>query len=154
MSSTAFEGAPVWLGTRVIHPIIIVLTGEYGVTGSSRGLGKAILDAVLTSGQRVVATLRKPEVLADYKDKFGSQYRARWLQERSTSNQTINMLQSLGTEQSLEHDSPIRRILADLSAMGISVENPMGLTSLLPKDEFEDSLEIMSSVRAYFHGMF
>ncbi len=40
------------------------------VTGSSKGLGKAILDAVLASGQRVVATLRTPEVLADYKDKY------------------------------------------------------------------------------------
>ncbi len=46
-------------------------TNEYlAVTGSSRGLGKALLDAVLTSGQRAVATLRSPEVLADYMNKY------------------------------------------------------------------------------------
>ena len=40
------------------------------VTGSSSGLGKCFVEAVLASGERVVATLRKPEVLAYLKDKY------------------------------------------------------------------------------------
>ena len=40
------------------------------VTGTSSGLGKSFLEAVLASGERVVATLRKPEVLAYLKDKY------------------------------------------------------------------------------------
>ncbi|KAJ3476371.1 hypothetical protein NLI96_g11197 [Meripilus lineatus] len=53
MTTSTFENAPVWL-----------------ITGSSQGLGKALLDAVLASGQRAVATLRRPEVLADYQERY------------------------------------------------------------------------------------
>ena len=42
--------------------------------------------------------------------------------------------------------------LASLSGLGIHVEDSMELAKLLPKDDYEDSLEIMSQVRAYFHG--
>ncbi|WP_446041879.1 SDR family NAD(P)-dependent oxidoreductase [Streptomyces sp. SID1121] len=41
------------------------------VTGSSRGLGRAIVIAALESGDRVVATARKPAQLADLVDRFG-----------------------------------------------------------------------------------
>ena len=40
------------------------------VTGTSSGLGKCFVEAVLASGERVVATLRKPEVLAYLKDTY------------------------------------------------------------------------------------
>jgi NAD(P)-dependent dehydrogenase (short-subunit alcohol dehydrogenase family) len=40
------------------------------VTGSSSGLGKCFVEAVLASGERVVATLRKPEALAYLKNKY------------------------------------------------------------------------------------
>ena len=40
------------------------------VTGTSSGLGKSFVEAVLASGERVVATLRKPEVLAYLKDSY------------------------------------------------------------------------------------
>ena len=42
----------------------------YVVTGSSQGLGRALLDAILASGQHAVATLRRPEVLEAYKNKY------------------------------------------------------------------------------------
>lgn len=42
------------------------------VTGSSQGLGKALLESVLSSGERAVATLRKPEALADLARKWPS----------------------------------------------------------------------------------
>ena len=46
------------------------------VTGSSRGLGRAIAEAVLAAGHRLVATARTPTQLADLVDKYGDQVRA------------------------------------------------------------------------------
>ena len=42
----------------------------FAVTGTSSGLGKCFVEAILASGERVVATLRKPQVLAYLKDKY------------------------------------------------------------------------------------
>jgi NAD(P)-dependent dehydrogenase (short-subunit alcohol dehydrogenase family) len=41
------------------------------VTGSSRGLGREIVEAALNAGDKVVATARKPEQLTDLTSKFG-----------------------------------------------------------------------------------
>jgi NAD(P)-dependent dehydrogenase (short-subunit alcohol dehydrogenase family) len=41
------------------------------ITGSSRGLGRAFTKAVLEAGDRVVATARKPEQLADLEATYG-----------------------------------------------------------------------------------
>jgi len=41
------------------------------VTGSSRGLGREIVEAALENGDRVAATARKPETLSDLKARFG-----------------------------------------------------------------------------------
>ena len=46
------------------------------ITGSSRGLGRALTEAVLAAGDRVVATARKPEQLDDLVGKYGQQIRA------------------------------------------------------------------------------
>jgi NAD(P)-dependent dehydrogenase (short-subunit alcohol dehydrogenase family) len=43
------------------------------ITGSSRGLGRAITEAALEAGHRVVATARKPEQLADLRKIYGAQ---------------------------------------------------------------------------------
>ncbi|CAL1707777.1 unnamed protein product [Somion occarium] len=40
------------------------------ITGSSQGLGKALLDAVLAAGERAVATLRKPGQLETLKNQY------------------------------------------------------------------------------------
>ena len=42
----------------------------FAVTGTSSGLGKSFVEAVLAGGERVVATLRKPQVLAYLKEKY------------------------------------------------------------------------------------
>ncbi|MCB4769936.1 SDR family NAD(P)-dependent oxidoreductase [Ancylobacter sp. Lp-2] len=42
------------------------------VTGSTRGLGRAIVEAALQAGHRVVATARNPEGLADLADTHGN----------------------------------------------------------------------------------
>ncbi|MFF0343346.1 oxidoreductase [Kribbella sp. NPDC004875] len=46
------------------------------ITGSSRGLGRALTEAVLAAGDRVVATARKPEQLGDLVTQYGDQLRA------------------------------------------------------------------------------
>jgi NAD(P)-dependent dehydrogenase (short-subunit alcohol dehydrogenase family) len=45
------------------------------ITGSSRGLGRTLTEAVLAAGDSVVATARKPEQLADLVQKYGDQIR-------------------------------------------------------------------------------
>jgi NAD(P)-dependent dehydrogenase (short-subunit alcohol dehydrogenase family) len=46
------------------------------ITGSSRGLGRALARAVLRRGDRLVATARRPEQLADLVEEYGDQVRA------------------------------------------------------------------------------
>jgi len=43
------------------------------LTGSSRGLGRQIAEAVLAAGHRLVATARRPEALADLAERYGRQ---------------------------------------------------------------------------------
>jgi len=52
------------------------MTQVFLVTGSSRGLGREIVEAALAAGHRVVATARKAEQLADFVDTYGDQVRA------------------------------------------------------------------------------
>ncbi|KAI0918920.1 hypothetical protein AcW1_003562 [Taiwanofungus camphoratus] len=42
------------------------------ITGCSQGLGKALLEEVLASNKRAVATLRKPETLAAFSKKYST----------------------------------------------------------------------------------
>jgi NAD(P)-dependent dehydrogenase (short-subunit alcohol dehydrogenase family) len=46
------------------------------ITGSSRGLGRALAEAVLAAGDKLVATARKPAQLADLVDRYGNRVRA------------------------------------------------------------------------------
>jgi NAD(P)-dependent dehydrogenase (short-subunit alcohol dehydrogenase family) len=46
------------------------------ITGSSRGLGRALAEAVLAAGEQLVATARNPEQLADLVQRFGDRVRA------------------------------------------------------------------------------
>jgi len=46
------------------------------ITGSSRGLGRALADSVLVNGHRLVATARNPAQLADLVERYGDQVRA------------------------------------------------------------------------------
>jgi NAD(P)-dependent dehydrogenase (short-subunit alcohol dehydrogenase family) len=67
-----YEDTRVWFSKQPLpskRPLTlndIILT----VTGTSSGLGKSFVEAVLASGERVVATLRKPQVLAYLKDRY------------------------------------------------------------------------------------
>lgn len=46
------------------------------ITGSSRGLGRALAEAVLENGDRLVATARDADQLGDLKQRYGDQVRA------------------------------------------------------------------------------
>jgi NAD(P)-dependent dehydrogenase (short-subunit alcohol dehydrogenase family) len=46
------------------------------ITGSSRGLGRALAEAVLAAGHRLVATARKPAQLDDIVERYGDRVRA------------------------------------------------------------------------------
>jgi NAD(P)-dependent dehydrogenase (short-subunit alcohol dehydrogenase family) len=46
------------------------------ITGSSRGFGRALVEAILVAGDKVVATARKPEDLADLSESYADQVRA------------------------------------------------------------------------------
>src|SRR5258708_40126670 len=46
------------------------------ITGSSRGLGRALAEAVLAAGHKLVATARNPAQLGDLAQRYGDQVRA------------------------------------------------------------------------------
>jgi NAD(P)-dependent dehydrogenase (short-subunit alcohol dehydrogenase family) len=54
----------------------IFMSKVWLITGSSRGLGRSLAEAVLEAGHKLVATARKPEQLADLVQKYGEQVRA------------------------------------------------------------------------------
>jgi NAD(P)-dependent dehydrogenase (short-subunit alcohol dehydrogenase family) len=45
------------------------------ITGSSRGIGRALADAVLAAGHRLVATARSPKQLSDLVERYGDRVR-------------------------------------------------------------------------------
>jgi NAD(P)-dependent dehydrogenase (short-subunit alcohol dehydrogenase family) len=51
------------------------MTKTWLITGASRGFGRALAEAVLESGDRLVATARRPEQLADLAERYGEQVR-------------------------------------------------------------------------------
>lgn len=46
------------------------------ITGSARGLGRAIAEAVLSAGDKLIATARHPQQLADLVERYGENVRA------------------------------------------------------------------------------
>ena len=49
------------------------MTKIWFITGSSRGLGRSLTEAVLASGDKVAATARNPETLNDLVEKYPDQ---------------------------------------------------------------------------------
>src|SRR5437660_12772471 len=46
------------------------------VTGSARGLGRAIAEGVLAAGDKLIATARNPQQLSDLVERYGENVRA------------------------------------------------------------------------------
>src|SRR4051794_3121898 len=57
-------------GTRRLH-----MSRTWLITGASRGFGRRLAEAVLESGDQVVATARRPEQLDDLVARYGEQVR-------------------------------------------------------------------------------
>jgi NAD(P)-dependent dehydrogenase (short-subunit alcohol dehydrogenase family) len=53
----------------------IIMAKVWLITGSSRGLGRALADAVLAAGHKLVATARNPAQLAGLVERYGDQVR-------------------------------------------------------------------------------
>jgi NAD(P)-dependent dehydrogenase (short-subunit alcohol dehydrogenase family) len=51
------------------------MSSTWLITGSSRGLGNELAKAALAAGHSVVATARKPEPLAELRERYGAQVR-------------------------------------------------------------------------------
>ncbi|RKT19073.1 NADP-dependent 3-hydroxy acid dehydrogenase YdfG [Streptomyces sp. 1114.5] len=51
------------------------MTRTWLITGASRGFGRRLTEAVLESGEQVLATARRPEQLADQVSRYGAQVR-------------------------------------------------------------------------------
>lgn len=66
------------------------------ITGSSRGLGRALAEAVLESGERLVATARKPEQLSDLVERYGDRVRAVALDVTSETAATMAIAATVG----------------------------------------------------------
>jgi NAD(P)-dependent dehydrogenase (short-subunit alcohol dehydrogenase family) len=62
------------------------------ITGSSRGLGRALAEAVLAAGDKLVATARTPAQLADLVDRYGDQIRTIAL-DVTEERQAVNAVQ-------------------------------------------------------------
>jgi NAD(P)-dependent dehydrogenase (short-subunit alcohol dehydrogenase family) len=56
------------------------------ITGSSRGLGRALAEAVLDAGDKVVATARKPDDIADLGKKYGDAIRTAKVDVKSSDD--------------------------------------------------------------------
>lgn len=52
------------------------MTSTWLITGASRGFGRALAEAVLEAGDRLVATARRPEQLDDLVSRYGERVRA------------------------------------------------------------------------------
>ena len=48
----------------------------WSITGSSRGLGRALAEAVLAAGHKLVTTARDPAQLDDLVERFGERMRS------------------------------------------------------------------------------
>src|SRR5438046_4933684 len=46
------------------------------ITGSARGLGRAIAEAILAVGDKLIATARNPQQLSDLVERYGDNVRA------------------------------------------------------------------------------
>ena len=72
------------------------------VTGSSRGLGRAIVEASLAAGNKVMATARDTESLSDLSDRYGNQVKLFALDVTDESAATAAVKTAIDTFGSLD----------------------------------------------------
>jgi NAD(P)-dependent dehydrogenase (short-subunit alcohol dehydrogenase family) len=91
------------------------------ITGSSRGLGRAIAEAVLARGDQLVATARRPEQLADLADRYGERVR------------TV----ALDVTDRAQADAAVQEAVAAFGRLDVLVNNA-GYSNLAPIEEIAE----------------
>ena len=83
------------------------------ITGSARGLGRAIAEAVLAAGDQLIATARNPQQLSDLVERYGDHVRAVALDV--TDDQTmLIIIQSNG--EVMIFDLTTNKVIADVDS--------------------------------------
>jgi NAD(P)-dependent dehydrogenase (short-subunit alcohol dehydrogenase family) len=91
------------------------------ITGSSRGLGRALAEAVLARGDQLVATARRPEQLADLADRYGERVR------------TV----ALDVTDRAQADAAVQAAVAAFGRLDVLVNNA-GYSNLAPIEEIAE----------------
>lgn len=98
--------------------------------------------------------------LADYQEKFLHYYRAERQKLRGHGEVIENLekpeggqvIHTNGGRTSSSYSTILSTTLGNIALLGIHGIKAEHLTKLLPSDEMDDALEIMSQVRAYYQG--
>jgi NAD(P)-dependent dehydrogenase (short-subunit alcohol dehydrogenase family) len=98
-----------------------VMPQTWLITGSSRGLGRAVAEAVLAAGHQLVATARRPEQLADLVDRYGERVRAI----------------ALDVTDRAQADAAVRAAVAAFGRLDVLVNNA-GYGNLAPIEEIAE----------------
>ncbi|HEX3589842.1 MAG TPA: oxidoreductase [Pseudonocardiaceae bacterium] len=105
------------------------------ITGSSRGLGRALADAVLAAGDRVVATSRNPADLRDLVDRHGDHVRA----------------VALDVTDPVAAQAAVRTAVTEFGRLDVLVNNA-GYANSSPFEETPDD-DFRAQVETNFHGV-
>jgi NAD(P)-dependent dehydrogenase (short-subunit alcohol dehydrogenase family) len=85
--------APFWNIYSFHEREVMNMSRVWFVTGSSRGLGRAVVEAALKAGDSVIATARKPEQLYDLAAKYGDRILALAL-DVSSNDEVLKAVQT------------------------------------------------------------
>jgi NAD(P)-dependent dehydrogenase (short-subunit alcohol dehydrogenase family) len=105
------------------------------ITGSSRGLGRALADAVLAAGDRVVATSRNPADLRDLVDRHGDHVRA----------------VALDVTDPVAAQAAVRTAVTEFGRLDVLVNNA-GYANSSPFEETPDD-DFRAQMETNFHGV-
>src|SRR5260370_14256935 len=108
------------------------------ITGSSRGLGRALAEAVLAAGHKLVATARDPKQLSPLVERYGDQVRAVALDvtdERAAAGAIQAAVDSFGRLDVLVNNAGYGDVASiedtSMNAFRAQIEtNPFGLSNL------------------------
>jgi NAD(P)-dependent dehydrogenase (short-subunit alcohol dehydrogenase family) len=104
------------------------------ITGSSRGLGRALAEAALARGNQLAATARRPEQLADLADRYGDRVR------------TV----ALDVTDRAQADDAVQAAVAAFGRLDVLVNNA-GYSNLAPIEEISED-DFRAQVEANLWG--
>jgi NAD(P)-dependent dehydrogenase (short-subunit alcohol dehydrogenase family) len=105
------------------------------ITGSSRGLGRAVAEAVLAGGNQLVATARRPEQLVDLADRYGERVR----------------IVALDVTDRAQADSAVQQAVDVFGRLDVLVNNA-GYGNLAPIEEIAED-DFRAQIETNFFGV-